>query len=180
MTLVSAVNLSFSLFTIIAQAIILLNIISFFINRNKKIISFFSKKAFFFSLIISLTATIGSFFYSEITDFEPCKLCWLQRIFMYPQIIILSAAILTKKNEKIITYISLILSIIGIIIAGYHYLYQLNIAPEFYCSKNNYSSISCSQVFVKQFGYITIPMMSLTAFSFIVVLMIFRLKNKQY
>ena len=119
MSFIPSLNLFLSFLTIIGQIIILIYIISFIIN-NKKIISFFSKKAVIFSLIISLVATLGSLFYSEIANFEPCKLCWFQRIFIYPQTVILITAALTKKSDKTTAYSSLTLSIAGMIISGYH------------------------------------------------------------
>ena len=69
------------------------------------------------------------------------------------------------------------LSIIGAVIAAYHYLLQLNIAPSLPCSAVGYS-VSCSQVFVMNFGYITIPLMSLTVFSLIAMLMFIKVKQK--
>ncbi len=39
--------------------------------------------------IVSLTATLGSLYFSEIRKFIPCELCWYQRIMMYPLVLIL-------------------------------------------------------------------------------------------
>ncbi|MCT6817751.1 MAG: disulfide bond formation protein B, partial [Lysinibacillus fusiformis] len=35
-----------------------------------------------FIWIVSAVATLGSLYFSEIRHYEPCKLCWIQRIFM--------------------------------------------------------------------------------------------------
>src|SRR5688572_3194157 len=43
-------------------------------------------------LIVALFATLGSLFLSEIAGWTPCLLCWYQRIFMYPQAVILALA----------------------------------------------------------------------------------------
>ncbi|MDA1515628.1 disulfide bond formation protein B, partial [Bacillus cereus group sp. TH40LC] len=40
-------------------------------------------------LFISLIATCGSLYFSEILGFTPCNLCWYQRIFMYPLIFLI-------------------------------------------------------------------------------------------
>ena len=77
-------------------------------------------------LILSLSATMGSLWYSEIIGFEPCKLCWFQRIFMYPQTILFLIAMKVKRNTGII-WNSLVLSLIGGLIASYHYLMQMSI-----------------------------------------------------
>jgi disulfide bond formation protein DsbB len=174
MELLPSLNFIFSLLTVIGQIIVGAVLILLF-SQNEKVISFFSKNAILFSLIVALSATLGSLFYSEVIGFEPCKLCWFQRIFMYPQTILLAIA-LWKKNEILAVYNSLTLSVIGFIIAGYHYLLQIGVAPELPCSAIGYS-VACSQRFVMEFGYITIPMMALTAFSLIIVFMVYKLRG---
>lgn len=166
MTLVSTANIILSSLTVIGQIIIALIIISF-IFRKTKILELFGKNAILFSFIVALIATLGSLFYSEISGYEPCKLCWFQRIFMYPQVILLGIA-LWKKNGMLAIYNSFALSTIGAMIAGYHYLLQVGIAPELPCSAVGFSA-ACSQRFILQFGYITIPIMAFTAFLLIVI-----------
>ena len=132
MTFVSTANLILSSLTIVGQVIIILLIASFF-TRRLRVLEFISKRAVLFSFIVALIATLGSLFYSEIAGFEPCKLCWFQRIFMYPQVILLGIT-LWKKSGVSTIYNSLALSIIGAIIAGYHYLLQIGVAPELPCA----------------------------------------------
>jgi hypothetical protein len=60
----------------------------------------------------------------------------------------------------------MVLSLGGIFIALYHYLMQIGVAPALSCSVVGFSA-SCSQTFVLQLGYITIPMMSFSASLFI-------------
>jgi len=169
-TLVSLVNEALGILTIIGQAGIVVFIAAYFLSRN-----FFGvvsrqagERALLLAFIFALTATLGSLFYSEVAGFEPCKLCWFQRIFMYPQAIILGMA-LFRKDPGVRIY-SLTLSVIGALIAGYHYLLQLGAAPALPCAAVGYSA-ACSQRFVLQFGYITIPMMAFTAFLMIIVVL---------
>lgn len=169
MTLVSTANLILSSLTVVGQVIIGLIVISLMV-RNEKLTRFFGKNAVLFSFIAVLGATLGSLFYSEIAGFEPCKLCWFQRIFMYPQVILLGIVLWKKTNGVLAIYNSLVLSIIGATIAGYHYLLQIGVAPELPCAAVGYSA-ACSQRFVMSFGYITIPMMALTAFALIILFM---------
>jgi disulfide bond formation protein DsbB len=175
MTLVSTANLILSLLTILGQLIIAVAIFAL-ITRSEKIIGFLGRRAILFSFFVALTATAGSLFYSEIAGFDPCKLCWFQRIFMYPQMILLGIA-LSKKNEAFAVLNGLTLSLIGALIAGYHYLLQIGFAPSLPCSAVGYS-VSCAQRFVMTFGYITIPMMAFTAFLLIAVLMFLNKKSK--
>lgn len=176
MTLVSTANLILSSLTVIGQIIIVLLVVSFFV-RQTRVLEFFSKYAVLFSFIVALIATLGSLFYSEVAGYEPCKLCWFQRIFMYSQVILLGIA-LWKKGGSLAIYNSITLSIIGAVIAGYHYLLQIGVAPELPCSAVGYSA-ACSQRFILQFGYITIPMMALTAFVLILLFMFGKLYSKR-
>lgn len=148
------------------------------INKNywKKFLKYIKDKGLVFAFIISLTGTFGSLFLSEIAGFTPCKLCWFQRIFMYPLPFIIGVSIFKKKRE-VESYVKP-LSLAGLLIAAYHYYIQLNPQPLVPCSTVGFS-VSCSDRFVTHFGYITIPFMSLTAFFMISALMIIRIYGKK-
>jgi len=167
MNLSIIVNQIFSILTIIAQ-LGSIALLVFLFTKKPAWMSVISKRAFILAFLVALVATLGSLTYSEILGYDPCKLCWLQRIFMYPQVILLGMA-LWKKDDKITDY-SLVLSVIGGFIALYHYLLQLGIAPAVPCSAVGYST-TCSKQFVLEYGYITIPMMALSAFILITLLL---------
>lgn len=151
-----------SLATIAGQIIVVVLILNLIVYKGKGPLSdVVEKYGILFSFVVATVATLGSFFYSEIAGFKPCELCWFQRILMYPQSLLLGMAF--WKKDKIIGDYSIVLSGLGAIIAGYHYLLQLGLVPSIACSAIGYS-VSCSQRFVMNFGYITIPMMALTAF----------------
>jgi disulfide bond formation protein DsbB len=111
------------------------------------------------TFLISLVAMLGSLYYSEIVGLIPCKLCWYQRILMYPLPLII--AIGAVKNDPYLRYYIRIFSIIGIFIAGYHYLMQLSVVKSTSCGFN---VPSCDQIHVEYFNFLTIPLMSLIAF----------------
>lgn len=117
--------------------------------------------SFKIAFIVSLTATLGSLFFSEVAHYEPCKLCWLQRIFMYPLPIIFGVSLWNKYKDAF-NYV-LPLSAIGLAIAAYHYYYQVTGSPLIPCSTVGFS-VSCSERFFTYYGYITIPWMSFSAF----------------
>jgi disulfide bond formation protein DsbB len=118
-------------------------------------------------LLVSLTSMLGSLYFSEIRGFTPCKLCWYQRIFMYPQVIILAIALLRKLKD--VFYYTLVFSFIGGIIAIYNYFLQLNPNQYAPCELVGFS-VSCNERFFTYFGYITIPWMSFSAFAIIFLL----------
>lgn len=120
----------------------------------------------------AVIATTGSLFFSEVMHYTPCILCWYQRIFMYPLVVILLVGML-RKNKDIALYV-LPLTIIGELIAIYHNLLYYGVIPEKLapCTQG----ASCTIHFFAWFGFITIPLLSLTAFTVINICMIFVMK----
>ena len=116
---------------------------------------------------IASVSTLGSLFFSEIMEFPPCTLCWYQRIFMFPLILLFIAG-LFPFDKSIIKY-ALPLTLVGWGFTFYHYLLNSGFIPESIqpCSQG----VSCSETYVDLFGFLTIPMLSLISFSTIIVLL---------
>ncbi|MDO8283132.1 MAG: disulfide bond formation protein B [Thermodesulfovibrionia bacterium] len=121
----------------------------------------------FICWLIAGISTLGALFLSEIVKFPPCVLCWYQRISMFPLVIIILAG-LFPFDKSVIKY-SLPLALAGWVIAFYHNLLYTGIIPESLqpCSKG----VSCTEVNLDLFGFVTIPMLSLISFSSIAVLL---------
>lgn len=85
--------------------------------------NFFNKYSLYFAWTISLVAMLGSLYYGEILQFEPCRLCWYQRIAMFPLVLFLGIAF-TKGEPKIAWY-CLPLVGIGILFASYQSMIQI-------------------------------------------------------
>ncbi len=143
----------------------------------KKILDIASKWAIQVSLIISVVSTLGSLFFSEVAKYDPCVLCWYQRILMYPLVLLFGLSLLKKEVKHVLDY-ALAPVVIGVAIAGLHSLEQLTKDPFLPCSAIGYA-VSCTKFFFRTFGYITIPMMSLSAFAFILVLLIAKRSHRQ-
>lgn len=164
---------------LIAQVLIVLYVIGFFVRRRHPESAFvkaLSDNGFVLAFLVALTATLGSLYYSDIRGFTPCKFCWFQRIFMYPQVILLGIA-LWKKDFWMRSY-SIILSVIGGLIALNHYILQITGVSFIPCSAIGYS-ISCNKIFVLKLGYITIPIMAITAFALIALALVFSKKGNE-
>lgn len=116
----------------------------------------------------ALVATSGSLFLSEVLGYPPCILCWYQRIAMYPLVIVLAVGIL-RRDRNIHLYV-LPLSVIGLAIALYHNLLYVGIIPE--AASVCRAGISCTTRFFEWFGFVTIPFLSMTAFTVITILML--------
>lgn len=113
---------------------------------------------FFFSLV----ALVGSLVYSNIVGFPPCDLCWVQRIFIYPQVAI--AFVSTWRKEKLAVYYALPLSILGGLVALYHSYVLWGGASIIPCTAEGGA---CSKIYVMEYGYVTIPVMALTTFIYL-------------
>lgn len=168
----------FGMLTLIAQIILGIFVLLLILKRLdknnktiKRIVQFLSDYGLVFSFFIALFATFGSLFLSEVAHFTPCKLCWYQRIFMYPQVLLLGIA--TLKNDFGIKRYVLPMSIIGAGIAIYHYLLQVSPIP-LPCSDE---IANCALKQINYFGYITIPLMSFTAFALIILFMVMSKKK---
>ncbi len=143
---------------------------------NKKQPSSDKEWALLFTAWVIVTgSTLGSLFFSHVMEFAPCVLCWYQRIFLFPLVIILGAG-LFPFDKNVIKY-SLPLAILGWGTAFYHNLLYSDIIPQTLqpCSRG----VSCTEKYIDLFGFITIPMLSLMAFTTIIVIL-FILKRRSF
>ncbi|MFA6353394.1 MAG: disulfide bond formation protein B [Candidatus Paceibacterota bacterium] len=130
-------------------------------NRKNFYLDFINKHFLILVFLISLMASIFPLVYSEIIRFVPCYLCWWQRVFMFPLVLMFGVA-LWDKDRKIIRY-ALPLVCVGFLISLYqNFFYYFGENSNLPCDA---SGVSCYQHLVSVFGgYISIPMLALTAF----------------
>lgn len=120
-----------------------------------------------FCFVVASAATFGSLFFSEVMEFIPCSMCWYQRIFMYPLVIIFLISLL-YPDEKLVKYAAP-LAAIGFMFAFYHNLLMFKIIPE--SAVPCVQGVPCSTEYIDWFGFVTIPLLSLAAYSLILVLL---------
>ncbi|MFS0785565.1 disulfide oxidoreductase [Shouchella sp. 1P09AA] len=122
--------------------------------------------------VVSLTATLGSLYFSEIRGYVPCEMCWYQRILMYPLAVFLGIA--AYAGDVSIRKYVLPLSLMGMVVSGYHYLIQKvpSLAPLTPCTEG----VPCNIQYINWFGFISIPFLALLAFSLITILLFFQKK----
>ncbi len=164
----------------IALAVLLILFLAqmFFNNKLlKKLVAFLEPKNYFLVFFLSLTATLASLFLSEIVKFDPCVLCWYQRIAMYPQPLLLYMAIV--RNEKTLTPYLIAMNAIGGLIAVYHYSLHLfpNALPAG-CDLS-VSGVSCVKGYSFYYGFMTFPYMALTVFVLNIILLSFSYYKKR-
>lgn len=132
--------------------------------------------------IIAIT-TIGTvaltLLYSEYFKFVPCSMCWLQRIAIYPQALMV---ILAFKNSdtRLFPLYGIWLSVFGLVVAVYQYIYQLippaareGFAP---CLVDG-SNADCAVKVINEFGFVTFPLLSAITFAFLIAIYLYMRKG---
>jgi disulfide bond formation protein DsbB len=118
------------------------------------------------AFLVAATATAGSLYYSEVAHYTPCELCWYQRIAMYPlSLMLLIAAV--RRDVGVSRYV-VPQAVAGAAIAIYHYQLQLFPDQGSTCDSAN----PCTFQWVDEFGFVSIPFMSLAGFLAIIALVV--------
>jgi disulfide bond formation protein DsbB len=116
------------------------------------------------AFLVAALATGGSLFYSEIAGFVPCELCWYQRICMYP-LSILTLLPALANDYRIARYL-LPLPVVGACIAVYQILIEQGIVKQTEACLISAPG-GCATKWTNTFGYLTIPVLTLTAFALV-------------
>ncbi len=119
-------------------------------------------------LIVSV-AVLGSLYFSQIALYEPCNLCWWQRVCMFPLLIILILA-WRKRDAGAKKYVY-VLAGIGAVLAAYNSYLQIWPPSSQHCVLGGL--VDCSTRYVFTLGFITIPFISLVSFLLIITCMLF-------
>ncbi|MCZ7532499.1 MAG: disulfide bond formation protein B [Acidimicrobiia bacterium] len=120
-----------------------------------------------FAGTVALAATLGSLYLSEIAHLIPCRYCWFQRIAMYPLVVILLMA--AYRRDSMARLYAATIATIGLGIAAYHRFIQA--FPDLDSGSCAATGPLCSGYYIKEFGFVTIPYMSLSAFALILTLL---------
>jgi len=123
--------------------------------------------AVWFAWVVSLATTLGSLYFSDVAGFLPCKLCWYQRIAMYPlSVLLLIAAV--RRDRSVWVYV-VPQATIGALIAAYHT--QLQAFPD---QSSSFCTLAapCTERYVWEFGFVSLPFMALVAFVFIIAMVL--------
>jgi len=132
-----------------------------------------STNIIFLCFLVASIATFGSLFFSEVMNFVPCSMCWYQRIFMYPLVLIFLANLL-YPDDKVFKY-SMLLVVTGLAFSIYHNLLMFDIIPESVVPC--VSGVPCSTEYINWFGFVTIPLLSLISYSILFILLMFGKKR---
>ena len=119
------------------------------------------------AFLVASLATAGSLVFSEVLGYEPCQLCWYQRIAMYPMVVIFGVDLLGRQSRA--RRYALPLAVVGGAISVYHYLVQVFPSAEGgVCG----TGVSCAARYVDEFGFVSIPFMAGASFALIVAILL--------
>lgn len=118
------------------------------------------------TLAVSGVATLGSLYFSEIADYIPCRLCWFQRIFMYP--IALIAVVALVRRDRQARWYTVPFAVVGAGISLYHFLIEQGVVAD--SESCTMFGPACAEVWFTEFGFVTLAFMALCGFVAIAVI----------
>lgn len=164
--LIATTNTLFALGTVGLELCALVLIIMM-LGRDRGLLSrWLAHHALVLTFLIAAGMAVGSLVYSEIIGFTPCLLCWWQRIFIYPTAVVTLVGLTKKRGVEALTY-AFPLACLGTLVALWHVIEKMIGKEVISCGAD---SPSCLQMLVHKFGYIDIPVMSLSGLLLIVLL----------
>lgn len=120
---------------------------------------------------IAVVAMLGSLYLSEVANFRPCRLCWVQRGFMYPAAVLLVGALVRRSKGGLLVKVAGLLALIGLPISLFHRWDQWTGQASGLCDAVN----PCSARWVNHFGFVTIPTMAAIGFTGVLALVALQL-----
>jgi len=172
MPLLFTLNLVVAFGGLILLALTVALFVDYFFFGSNLYKRFVEKFVWFIIPALTVGSVALSLVYSDYFGFIPCSLCWLQRIALYPQALFSLMAFKSKESVYFPLY-SLGLSIFGLLVAVYHYIYQL--IPEEIMASSALpcladGSADCGLKVINLFGFVTFPFLSAVTFAFLIVL----------
>ena len=166
-----AAEFFFSLLTLVAAAgtvgIVVLRLAAPRSPAAAGLLDELARVATWLAFAVAATATLGSLYFSEVADYVPCRLCWFQRIAMYPLAVVLLVGAI--RRDHAVRFYAAPLAAIGAAIAGYHYLIEWR--PELDRGVCDASGPACTAVWFREFGFVTLAFMALVGFLAVLALL---------
>ena len=173
---VPQMSMLFALLAVVANVVVLVALVLWLGGRVSQTLAdagaslrhALAPSALWLAWIVALTCMLGSLYLSEVANFIPCKLCWYQRIAMYPLVVLLLVAAI--KHSREIARATLPLIAIGATISTYHYLIER--FPSMASGASCDPFAPCTVVWIWRFHYLSIPGMALSGFLLIAALIL--------
>jgi len=176
MDYVDVANTFFTILTLLANAAVIVAVIlalgALVSTRMRElgvaVLSAVGPSARLLAWIVATVTTLGSLYYSEIANFVPCRLCWYQRICMYPLAVILLVGLLLRDRR--VRWYAAPFVIVGAPLSLYHWLVE---RVDFFAKSSSCSAEApCTVPWFQELGYVTLAFMAMSAFLLIGTLLL--------
>lgn len=157
----------FSLLALLAAAGALIVVVLRVVPSGRGALVHLAPVSRWLAFAVAGTAMVGSLYFSEVQNFEPCKLCWYQRICMFSSAIVLLVGAL--RRDRNVRWYVVPLAGIGICISIYHYL--LEWFPELETSACSVT-VPCTAIWYREFGFVTLSFSAMCGFAAILALLL--------
>ena len=122
----------FAWLTLLMNAVTLLMVISL-VRKNvagSALLSTVRAAASQLAVAVTVAASLGSLYLSEVGDLTPCRWCWIQRIAMYPLAFVLLIGWFT--GDRLVRRYAVPMALLGLAASIWHYLLQQVPVPVSY------------------------------------------------
>jgi hypothetical protein len=126
------------------------------------------------AFLVAGGAMWGSLYFSESAGFVPCRLCWFQRIAMYPLALILLIAAI--RRDRGIRWYAVPVAAVGAAVSSYHYLIEWR--PSLEGGACSATGPACADIWFREFGFVTLAFMALAGFLSIIVFVTVRFPDR--
>mgnify|MGYP001264996619 CR=1 FL=1 len=163
---VLAMERFFALLTLLAGGLAIALVVARLVPSASQLVELVRPARLWLAWLIAAVSMAGSLYFSESANFVPCKLCWFQRIAMYPLAVLLVIAAV-RRDDGIRRY-AVPIAAIGAVISAYHYLIEWR--PSLGSGTCDITA-PCTVPWFRQFGFISLPFMALCGFAAIIALL---------
>lgn len=138
---------------------------------SKQFQTVIKKTGVWIAFAIVLVASGMTIVYSEYLGFAPCGLCWLQRVFLFSQVLVLGSAL--YFNDRFVYRYGIALSSSGLVIALYQHYLQMGGSELVKCPVTA-NSADCSSRLFFEFGFMTFPLLSASIFALLISIYVYQ------
>ena len=168
---VEAAQVFFSLLALVAGLGALALLVGRLLARSSpsiaRVVAAVDDAGLWLAFLVAGTCTAGSLYFSEVAGYEPCRLCWYQRIAMYPLAVILLVAAI-RRDRTVRWYVGPI-AVVGALVSTYHYLVEWH--PQLEGDACGVGP-ACSAVWFRELGFVTLSFMALCGFAAVLALVV--------
>ncbi|MET0145153.1 MAG: disulfide bond formation protein B [Ilumatobacteraceae bacterium] len=134
----------------------------------RRLVDVVDDSALWLAFVVAGSSMAGSLYFSEVADFVPCRLCWYQRVAMYSSAVILLVAAI-RRDRSVRWYVGPLAGL-GALVSSYHYLIEWK--PELEGGGACGVEASCTDIWFRELGFVTLAFMALCGFLAILVLVV--------